>query len=69
VAHLPPAQRGQLFSLQGGLLMAVQGLTIALAGALAEAFPPHLVLAGSGVLSLVTAVVLLGRPLPHAPAP
>lgn len=61
VAHLPPEQRGRLFSLQGGMLMAAQGLTIALAGALAEAFPAHLVLAGSGALSLSAAVVLLGR--------
>lgn len=67
VEHLPTADRGRLFSLQGGFLMAVQGLTIGLAGALAEALPPYVVLAASGGLSAVTALVLLGRPLPPAP--
>jgi predicted MFS family arabinose efflux permease len=67
VEHLPPADRGRLFSLQGGFLMAVQGLTIGLAGALAEVVPAHAVLAASGGLSALTALVLLGRPLPSAP--
>jgi len=59
VELLPEDIRGQLFAFQHGLLMAVQGLGIALAGALAELFPPYAVLAGAGALSFVTVVVLL----------
>jgi predicted MFS family arabinose efflux permease len=51
--------RGRLFSLQQGILMAAQGVGIAVAGALAEAFAPYQVLAGAGALSLVTCVLLL----------
>lgn len=62
VEHLPEELRGQLFAFQHGLLMAVQGLGIAAAGALAEVFPPYQVLAGAGALSVLTSVVLLARP-------
>jgi len=59
VEHLPPQARGRLFALQGGLLMAVQGLGVAAAGALAEVAAPHLVLAGAGALSLLSVWLLL----------
>jgi MFS family permease len=59
VDHLNEDVRGRLFALQGGLLMAVQGVGIAVAGAVAELVPPHLVLAGAGVLSLLVSCVLL----------
>lgn len=60
VDRLPEDQRGHLFTLQGGLLMAVQGVGIAVAGALAEVLAPHQVLAGAGVLSLITSPLLIG---------
>ena len=59
VGHLSEEARGRLFALQGGLLMAVQGIGIAVAGALAELVPPYQVLAGAGALSLLTAFLLL----------
>jgi hypothetical protein len=59
VDHLSEEVRGRLFALQGGLLMAVQGVGIAAAGALAEVVSPHLVLAGAGALSLLASCVLL----------
>ena len=59
VNHLQEDVRGRLFALQGGLLMAVQGMGIAAAGALAEFVTPHLVLAGAGALSLLASCVLL----------
>jgi len=59
LALLPDDQRGQLLSLQSGLLMGVQGAGIALAGALAEVWPPYVVLALAGVLDLVCVATLL----------
>jgi len=62
VELLPEQTRGQFFAFQNGLLMAVQGVAIALAGALAEVFPPYAVLGGAGALSALTVLVLLRRP-------
>jgi len=59
VEQLDERVRGHLFALQGGLLMAVQGIGIAVAGALAEVVAPYQVLAGAGVLSLLVSCVLL----------
>ena len=59
VDHLDEKVRGRLFALQGGLLMAVQGVGIAAAGALAEIVAPYQVLAGAGALSLVASGALL----------
>jgi hypothetical protein len=66
VDHLPEDVRGRLFALQGGLLMAVRGVGIAVAGALAEVVPPYQVLAGAGALSLLVSCALL-RDLTRAP--
>lgn len=59
LAAMDGQSRGQLLSLQSGLLMGVQGAGIAVAGALAEAFPPYTVLAGFGVLDLLCVWTLL----------
>lgn len=57
--------RGQLLSLQSGLLMGIQGAGIAVAGALAEALPPYTVLALFGAVDLLCVWTLL-RPAPRA---
>jgi hypothetical protein len=59
--ELPEDLRGQLLAVQQGLFMGVQGAAIALSGALAELWPPHLVLAGAGVAALLVVGVLLPR--------
>jgi MFS family permease len=59
LALLPDDTRGQLLALQNGLLMGIQGAGIALAGALAEVWPPYAVLAGAGVVDLVCVATLL----------
>lgn len=59
LARLPGELRGRLLSLQGGLLMGLQGAGIALAGALAEAFPPHAVLTAAGAADLLCVALLL----------
>ena len=51
--------RGQLLSLQSGLLMGIQGAGIAVAGALAEALPAYTVLALFGAVDLVCVWTLL----------
>jgi len=59
VAAVPGARRGQAFGLvQSGILL-VQGLAILAAGALAELFPLHLVVAGAGMLGTLAALALL----------
>lgn len=63
LALVDEQRRGQLLALQGGLLMGIQGAGIALAGALAEVWPPHAVLAGFGVVDLLCVWTLL-RPSP-----
>ena len=65
LALLPEDSRGQLLALQNGLLMGIQGAGIALAGALAEVWPPYAVLAGAGALDLLCVWTLL-RPGPGA---
>ncbi|MDP3710864.1 MAG: MFS transporter [Mycobacteriales bacterium] len=65
--ELPLDLRGQLLALQQGLLMGIQGAGVALSGALAEVFPPYAVLAGAGVVALVTVAVLLPQVQHRAP--
>lgn len=57
--EVPEELRGRLLALQQGLFMGIQGAAIALSGALAELWPPHVVLAGAGVLALLTVVTVL----------
>lgn len=56
----PETMRGRVFSLGSAGLMITQGMGFALAGAVAEFVPPHLVVALAGVGGLV-AVVAFGR--------
>ena len=65
--ELPLEIRGQLLALQQGLFMGIQGAAIALSGALAEVFPPYVVLAGAGVVALVAVAVLLPQVQHRAP--
>jgi predicted MFS family arabinose efflux permease len=55
---IPPDRRGQAFSLLSTGLMTAQGLCPALAGLVAESVPTADVVAGLGVLTLLTALVL-----------
>jgi MFS family permease len=58
VAAAPPAQRGQAFGLaQAGMYLG-QGGAVILAGAAAARFAPQLVIAASGAVGAVTALVL-----------
>jgi Na+/melibiose symporter-like transporter len=59
LTQLPEQLRGHVLSLQNGLLMGIQGVAIALAGALAEVVPTHQVLAVAGVLDLLCIASLL----------
>ena len=59
LALLPEDSRGQLLALQNGLLMGIQGVGIAIAGALAEVWPPYVVLAGAGAVDLLCVLLLL----------
>ena len=68
LVELPEDLRGRLFALQSGFMMAVQGLGIGLAGALAEAVPPYLVLAAAGALSALTVLALLRPAVARAAA-
>lgn len=72
LAALPTDGRGQVLALQNGLLMAIQGAGIAVAGALAEVASPSTVLTGAGVLDLLCVALLLRdgrREAPRDPRP
>lgn len=58
VAKVPAQQRGQAFGLANGGMQVLQGAWFILAGALAQRFGPSSVVAGSGLLGAVVAVVL-----------
>lgn len=53
-------RRGQAYGLAAAGLIAGQGLGIVAAGALAQLFPPSAVIAGAGVLGLVTLAAVSG---------
>jgi predicted MFS family arabinose efflux permease len=57
---LPPERRGQAFGLVSAGLVAGQGISIAVAGAAAEASSPGPVICVAGVLGLVAALALSG---------
>lgn len=63
LAVADPATRGRLFTVQSGGLMAVQGLGIAIAGAVATVAAPSIVIAAAGVLGTVVALTLARRAL------
>jgi hypothetical protein len=69
---LPAERRGQAFGLVSAGLVAGQGISIAVAGAAAEASTPGLVICVAGGLGLVSALALSGagkRFLASAPSP
>jgi MFS family permease len=60
VQSVAPARRGQAFGLATAGLFVGQGLGIVVAGAIAEKFPPSAVIAGAGVLGLLTLAAVSG---------
>ncbi|WP_433168029.1 MFS transporter [Kribbella sp. CA-247076] len=60
LAAADPAYRGRLFTVQTSGLMAIQGLSIALAGLIGTFVRPHLTIACSGILG-TTIVLLIAR--------
>lgn len=58
VAAIPPGRRGQAFGLANGGMQVTQGLWFIAAGAAAEATSPAAVIAASGLLGAIGAVVL-----------
>jgi predicted MFS family arabinose efflux permease len=68
---LPPERRGQAFGLVSAGLVAGQGISIAVAGAIAEATSPSLVICVAGALGLAAAVALsgAGRRFLQSPSP
>jgi MFS family permease len=71
VQSVPAASRGQAFGLAAAGLVAGQGLSIVIAGAIAELVPASTVIAGAGALGLlaVAAVSGVGRRLTASPMP
>jgi hypothetical protein len=57
LATVDPSYRGRLFTVQTSGLMAIQGLSIALAGLIGTFVAPNLTIACSGILG--TAITLL----------
>ncbi|MFL6129549.1 MAG: MFS transporter [Mycobacteriales bacterium] len=68
---LPAARRGQAFGLVSAGMVAGQGLSMTVAGAVAEVVPPALVITVAGGLGLVAALALsgAGRRFLSSPAP
>jgi MFS family permease len=58
VAAIPPGRRGQAFGLANGGMQVTQGLWFIAAGAAAEATSPAAVIAASGLVGAIGAVVL-----------
>jgi MFS family permease len=58
VARVPAEHRGQAFGLANGGMQVLQGAWFIAAGALAQRFGPGSVIAGSGLLGAIVAVVL-----------
>jgi MFS family permease len=71
VQAVPAARRGQAFGLVAAGLAAGQGLSIAVAGAIADHVAPALVIAAAGVLGVAAALLVNGayRRVPTVTAP
>ncbi|MEU8433057.1 MFS transporter [Streptomyces sp. NPDC029216] len=67
VDTVPEELRGRAMTLLGTGLMTFQGVGMALAGAAAEFFPPHAVVAGSAVLGTPVVLLLLAELRATAP--
>ena len=63
LAAADPAYRGRLFTVQGSGLMAIQGVSIALAGAVGTLLRPNLTICLVGVLGTVVTMLLARRAL------
>lgn len=63
LAATDPAYRGRMFTVQGSGLMAVQGVTIALAGAVGTLIKPNLAICISGLIGTTITLVLVRRAL------
>lgn len=59
VEAVPEEMRGQAMSLLGAGMMTLQGLGMAVGGAVAEVAPPYAVIAGAGILGLVSTLLVL----------
>jgi MFS family permease len=70
VSAAPPEQRGQAFGIAQGGMSLGQGVAMILAGAAAQRFSPAIVIAASGALGAVVAVLItFSRSRPRVPAP
>jgi hypothetical protein len=65
LAASDPAYRGRLFTVQTSGLMAVQGVSIALAGAIGTLLRPNLTICLAGILGTIVTMVLARRALAH----
>jgi hypothetical protein len=63
LAGTDPAYRGRLFTVQTSGLMAIQGVSIALAGAVGTLLRPNLTIALAGVVGTVVTLILARRAL------
>ncbi|MDJ0341493.1 MFS transporter [Streptomyces sp. H10-C2] len=59
VEAVPEEMRGQAMSLLGAGMMTLQGLGMAVGGAIAEVVPPYAVISGAGILGTVSTLLVL----------
>ena len=62
-----PAYRGRLFTVQTSGLMAIQGVSIALAGLVGTLLKPNLTIAAAGILGTATTLLIARQALTTAP--
>src|SRR3954451_2458721 len=62
-----PAFRGRLFTVQPSGLMAIQGVSIALAGVVGSFLAPNLTMAAAGILGTTTTLLIARQALPTEP--
>ena len=62
-----PAYRGRLFTVQTSGLMAIQGVSIALAGVVGSFLAPNLTIAAAGVLGTTTTLLIARQALTTEP--
>ncbi|MEU4295342.1 MFS transporter, partial [Kribbella sp. NPDC026596] len=64
-----PAYRGRLFTVQTSGLMAIQGVSIALAGVVGTFVAPNLTIAAAGILGTTITLLIARQALTTAPRP
>lgn len=62
-----PSYRGRLFAVQTSGLMAIQGVSIALAGVVGSFLAPNLTIAAAGILGTATTVLIARQALTTGP--